>query len=366
MENEIIDIHIDFLNKKINFITKDKEYINDLNGIINLNEDLKLSKNHLYNVSQLIKDEILYEFKKLIQCSVNNDSSKFDNVLMELIKKDFFRDNFLTQLRGKGFLDDIINNKFYSEKNYENVKNSFFFKRFLSKEDYSFCTNVEYDEFNEFLSYLHKNYFTTIIFCEINNLKVINNLISYESGDEIINSFIELVSENFPDCLLIRQSGDEFIILANASVCSEIISLFEEESFLSSINNSLPMYETNDGVSVFSTISCGKAILEIPSRVYSSESIIHFKKRFNISYCTAQNDSFEKKKILKNKFSHDSLEIINSKIEIEKMIKYQQYKNSNNIDYANSNNKIQNLMGKNSFLVNLSNLKSSFNNEDNL
>lgn len=326
MKPFLLDLNIFLEKNKIQFITPEGTKEDTLSSFVDLDKfcipSLK-NKTVLQKLSETIKNEILEETTKLFNFA--NDKTSYEKFLFSLLNQDVLKEKILSTLKDHSFVADVFETKLYYEKEFMNIKNQTFFKRFLSKEDYKFTKLEEYDEFNEFINYLNGNYYNCLLFCELNNLKTVNNFISEENGDHIIESFMKELSETFSDCLMIRQSGDEFVILANEEEIEDISIVLEDESFLSAINNSLPLMKTQGGVTVFSTVSFGKSFIEVPSRVFSSQSVIDFKKKFNVAYCKAQCDSYIKKMKIKETHSHDSFESLNNRKEAKELIEYQKH-----------------------------------------
>ena len=323
MKNTLLDINIFLDENKIQFITQTDTKEEDLSSVFNIKDFNINDSNELSLVTKAIKNELINQTSKLFGLTL--EKTKYEDFLFDLLKNDTIKNKILDSLKELGLLKDIFKTKYYYEGDFSNIKNPTFFKRFLSKEDYSFSEFDEFDEFNEFINHLNGNYFNTLLFCELNNLKTVNNFISRDGGDDVIDSFMSELSESFEDCLIIRQGGDEFIILANDGEVNEIMRLLEDPHFLSTINNSLPLMQTQKGVNIFSTVSYGSAALQIPSRVFSNQSIIDFKKRFNISYCKAQHESFTKKTLIKKLYRHETFEDLNNRKEAKKLIEYQNH-----------------------------------------
>ena len=51
------------------------------------------------------------------------------------------------------------------------------------------------------------------IFCDVNGLKVTNDTLGHAAGDALLQSFAEVLRENFPAADIFRISGDEFVVL---------------------------------------------------------------------------------------------------------------------------------------------------------
>lgn len=61
------------------------------------------------------------------------------------------------------------------------------------------------------------NHDVSVIFIDLDNFKEINDLHSHAIGDEVIKSVARIINDSFPECLCIRQGGDEFIVITNQS-----------------------------------------------------------------------------------------------------------------------------------------------------
>lgn len=70
----------------------------------------------------------------------------------------------------------------------------------------------------------------SVLFIDLDNFKEINDLHNHSIGDEVIKSVAILLKKVFPECLCIRQGGDEFIVVINhAENCLNICETFLEE-----------------------------------------------------------------------------------------------------------------------------------------
>ena len=54
-----------------------------------------------------------------------------------------------------------------------------------------------------------------IVFCDLNFLKVVNDSVSHQAGDELLKTLADILRANFSQEELFRLSGDEFLVVSN-------------------------------------------------------------------------------------------------------------------------------------------------------
>lgn len=69
--------------------------------------------------------------------------------------------------------------------------------------------------YNEFCEYIRENriYNVGFAFCDINGLKQTNDTLGHQYGDQMIQSFVNILKEFFSEDNIYRLSGDEFVVI---------------------------------------------------------------------------------------------------------------------------------------------------------
>jgi len=84
-----------------------------------------------------------------------------------------------------------------------------------------------------------EKYPQTVIICDINNLKIVNDQHGHHVGDELLKTFADSVKSACPeDSVIIRLGGDEFLILLTAVEEKDIEQIIEE---IKQLNNNKPI-----------------------------------------------------------------------------------------------------------------------------
>lgn len=81
--------------------------------------------------------------------------------------------------------------------------------------------------FQNYNSYIEKNPNTYMVSVDFQKLKYVNDNFGHAVGDVCIMTFSNLIKHYFSDALLIRRSGDEFLLIT-AKKIEEIIAKFSE------------------------------------------------------------------------------------------------------------------------------------------
>ncbi|MCR5762912.1 MAG: diguanylate cyclase [Treponema sp.] len=67
--------------------------------------------------------------------------------------------------------------------------------------------------YQEYLKNISKEKIYSVVFCDVNSLKMTNDTIGHEAGDKLIKSVADAISEFLTDTKLCRISGDEFVCI---------------------------------------------------------------------------------------------------------------------------------------------------------
>lgn len=308
MKDIIVDMDIDIFKKKVHLVTQSSGIIvrdfSFLNSISNLNIISESEQNLALRCVSSVKKSLLEKIRALSSSSFSNDSFKnaLYGVESSFLKKELgLKFSSLEEEEAKLLKDFCyIDQKF-------GVKNSLYFSRYFGKEDILFSSYGDFDEYNAMLNSLNDGFVDTLLFCEFNNLKAINHLYGEDVGDNIIKSFIGEIDSLYDNPFIIRYGNDEFVLLCDEPMASQIEDLINNKEFLDAINKDIHQSDKHLDVEVFSTVSSGKSSLHIPASVLCKDDIVEFKKRFSASYLNANLQSLEKKEELKKRYGHEDL-----------------------------------------------------------
>lgn len=152
---------------------------------------------------------------------------EFDAVISDLIEK-------LARARSRGEIASVLSNivdrdisaqverallsskvldmeDIYTDKR-TGFLNANFYESFIAPDALRMRRKEDMEAYNIFLSSIHGR--GQVMFCDLANLKAINDLVGYSVGDETIAVFSDYIHENFPDVVPIRYGGDEFVLFA--------------------------------------------------------------------------------------------------------------------------------------------------------
>jgi len=208
--------------------------------------------------------------------------------------------NALESIEDKGIKDEIfciLKDKrdlhFELEKivgaNYTDVltgcSNGNFFQRFLGKEDTMFNRHSDLDEYNLYLDMLNSKKTNSVMFCDLNNFKAINDLVSHGDGDKVLKNFADgVIAVAGEEVNLIRYGGDEFIVLGNRDVLNRLEDTINSPEFIEKMNSHVPKDIEFFGKPLVSTVSKGIVDVDIPESVACKDDVIDFKKIFAEKY----------------------------------------------------------------------------------
>ncbi len=106
-----------------------------------------------------------------------------------------------------------------------------------------------------------------VIFCDLNNLKFINDNFGHDSGDKYIQKFSNILKSFFSNDILCRISGDEFVI-----ICVNPVEVFEEK-----MNEFKYVIENNHQIAAFGyTLGSGNDFIKL---VNMAEKLMYDDKK---------------------------------------------------------------------------------------
>lgn len=164
-------------------------------------------------------------------------------------------------------------------------------------------TNNDILVFNSHLKYID---FNAIMYCDLDNFKMINELINYSTGDLILQNFTKTINEFSNKLMIIRKGGDEFIILGNISIINELSDYIISDEFLTKLNYNIDSLNNNPNqitsfsfkektINIQTSISFGISIIENSLNFKDKNDFILFNQNFRNSL----NDAEKKLKLHK-------------------------------------------------------------------
>lgn len=126
-------------------------------------------------------------------------------------------------------------NEQYIETGLEKVYNQQFYKKYL---DFQKQANLSEEEFTSLKGVMEGK--TDVVFADLANFKAVNDLISYETGDAVLDRFMELTQNFSSDLISIRRGGDEFIFIGDPSTIKSFITYAESDTFMQDLNSVIP------------------------------------------------------------------------------------------------------------------------------
>ncbi|MFA7688776.1 MAG: bifunctional diguanylate cyclase/phosphodiesterase, partial [Bacilli bacterium] len=129
---------------------------------------------------------------------------------------------------------------------------------------------------NNFKDYILKNKDVLLLLIDFRQLKYINDNHGHESGDKCLILFSNYIKKYFANSLLIRRSGDEFIIVTsnNISNLKKLLYKVENEISLSYQKNNIPvLFKFNIGITKVSDSNLlNKYLEEADIAMYEAKS----------------------------------------------------------------------------------------------
>lgn len=132
--------------------------------------------------------------------------------------------------------------------------------------------------------YLHENYhefikknnYSIVISIDFQKLKYINDNFGHEVGDKSIIVFSDIIREVFEDSLLIRRSGDEFIIVTSEKKEIIVDKLYK-------VNNQIIKAQKQGVIPIAFTFNSGikDADLDLKETLYKADITMYHAKRQN-------------------------------------------------------------------------------------
>ena len=117
--------------------------------------------------------------------------------------------------------------------------------------------------YEKIISSLDESIIVAGIFCDLNNLKLVNDTLGHESGDQYIKKFADMMRLSFPNDHICRISGDEFVIIIeniDKDIIEKKINDFRKEI---SLNNDIASlgYSFGEGKDIINIIKDAEQLM---------------------------------------------------------------------------------------------------------
>ena len=261
----------------------------------------------IIDVANSIKDNVnstINDFIKNIVATKQNYANSSTSDEIALIINEIDDDGIKTRLR-----DKLRGNSMFVREFIDIIKSSYvdkltgifgqnYYQHFLGKGYSHFRRSSDIDEYNIMLDMLNEKNVNGVMFCDLNNFKAVNDLVSHEAGDDILRNFAIEIQKLNSDIIPMRSGGDEFIILGDVYELERLARYVDSDDFIAKINKGLPDVKLF-GKALKSTVSKGIENVEIPKKVYGIDDVMGFKKEFGRLVLSAELKSVEDKKKIK-------------------------------------------------------------------
>ena len=146
-----------------------------------------------------------------------------------------------------------------------------------------------YDYYEEYLKQNENNCY--LIAIDFAKLKYINDNFGHAIGDLCLKTFANLIQKYFVKSLLIRRSGDEFVIMTSKSTT-------EIEELISKINNDIAKLHDTNSIPVLFQFNCGIKICEasIEESLYKADITMYDAKDNGFYYSYYNDEIYSKAK----------------------------------------------------------------------
>jgi len=121
--------------------------------------------------------------------------------------------------------------------------NSTYYHHYFGTNDIMWNRDDDIKEYNILLEMLYKHETNAVMFIDMNNFKIINDNVSHDAGDIVLQKLgCELVQE-YKDLLSIRRSGDEFIVFREKGKIRRVIKLNHKSTFRTTLKLTSTRYQ---------------------------------------------------------------------------------------------------------------------------
>lgn len=178
-----------------------------------------------------------------------------------------------------------------------------------------------YDYYSEYLKQYKNNCY--LIAIDFAKLKYINDNFGHAVGDLCLKTFSNIIQKFFPKSLLIRRSGDEFVIVTSKST-------IEIEQTLTRINDEIAKLHDSEAIPILFQFNCGIKICEnnLDETLYKADITMYDAKEHGFCYSYYNDEIYSK--------ARDNEDFIAN---IDRIIKEESYNYECHNLYDKNNNK---------------------------
>lgn len=247
-------------------------------AVINAIQDYKKLENEkIYDIIEKIiqTDEEMLNIESL--SLVNGVSS------IQYLAKNFF---IQTTNAYKDSQSNLLNKNFYMEFLEPEHETKKMRMRTILK-DLGILSKEQFDK---------KDFSVSIISCDLDNIKALNDKINHLAGDRAIETFASALLQIHQRTLPMRIGGDEFVLICKNEDADDIVKDIESEKFILNLQNNIKKHIRAQDVSVLENYpfkaTCAKA-------TFSLNDMIDLKASFQAALVEA-DDCIHKKKNQRN------------------------------------------------------------------
>lgn len=287
---ELINISIDMIDKKeiILHTTKGNitsKHIPELKSLSNddlieLYEETHIQPNELQkvinNVINSIKTSITDILESYVLHSMAYDLNQ-SNIKNFLSNIEFNKNNpFDVLIHLEIFnrlVDELNKNKDLKLPIKDTLTGTFkadFYQKFLGPKPLKRAEDIkDITILNDHLKHINTN---ALMYCDMNNFKMINELLNHDSGDLVLSNFGKIIRSFSKDLLPIRKGGDEFVILGNINELKKLEEYMNSNEFHLLLNKGI--YSTGNLNGKVSTITINNNVYNVEASVSKSIEIL--------------------------------------------------------------------------------------------
>lgn len=232
-----------------------------------------------------LENEKIYDIiEKIIQTDeemLNIDSLSLVNGIssIQYLAKNFF---IQTTNAYKDAQSNLLNKNFYMEFLEPEQETKKMRMRTILK-DLGILSKQQFDK---------QDFSVSIISCDLDNIKALNDKINHLAGDRAIETFASALLQIQQRTLPMRIGGDEFVLICKNEDADDIVNSIESEEFILNLQNNLKKHIRTQDISVLENYpfkaTCAKA-------TFSLNDMIDLKTSFQAAIVEADDLIHEKK-----------------------------------------------------------------------
>jgi diguanylate cyclase (GGDEF)-like protein len=309
IENDIKIVAIDYIYKKGFMLT-------DQNGVIHDNQKipflmkaqetdlLKLEKEHSVKTQE--NSDVLEKAHK--------EKEELANIVNRFISKIVELKLGSKRSLGSGEVQNLLNsvdNINIRQKLLSSVENILEFgyvdalsgcfsptayQHFFSANEQQMRREGDLEEFQLMLDTLNEAQSDSVMFIDLNNFKMINDLDSHQSGDLCIQKLGAFLLKE-TSLVSIRRSGDEFIVFGQKEKLTELKKTFNDELFLSHLNSHVTKETMFNDKPIGTSVSAGISSISVPKRTSNILEALNAKSVLNDYIDAAEREMRKEKEV---------------------------------------------------------------------